>query len=231
MLPILLIAANFIRTQWLVVAIMTAYLLGISGVFAVHPQPGETLFFLQWHSFYVLFLAMILAVGAIQAERKSRRIIAVLSKGIHRWEYLAGLLFGCGAIAGFFWIVIAGAVIVLSNHTASAAKLVPIFVALFCCSIATASVALFYSVFLHPLLATGAASATFMFPYLVQSSNLRHAAAFFPVSGLFSLLQNFQVRPVSEAWSVALAAVIYSVVFLIAGAAIFSRRDVTTSPE
>lgn len=231
MVPILLIAANFVRTQWLVVAIMTAYLLGISGVFAVHQQPGETIFFLQWHSFYVLFLAMILAVGAIQSERKSRRIIAVLSKGIHRWQYLAGLLCGCGAIAGLFWIVIACAMLVFPHQTASSATLVAIFVALFCCSFATAAVALFYSVFLHPLLATFVASATLALPYLVKPWSSPELSMWFPVSGIFVLLQNYQIRPVNEVWSVALAAIAYSVLFLLAGSLIFSHRDVTTSPE
>lgn len=231
MVPILLIAANFIRTQWLVVAIMTAYLLGISGVFAVHQQPGETIFFLQWHSFYVLFLAMILAVGAIQSERKSRRIIAVLSKGIHRWQYLAGLLCGCGGIAGLFWIVIAGAMTLFPHQTASNATLIAIFIALFCCSLATSAVALFYSVFLHPLLATFAASATLAFPYLAQPSSSPGRSVWFPVSGIFVLLQDYQLRPASEIWSVALAATVYSVLFLFAASLIFSRHDVTTSPE
>lgn len=231
MVPILLIAANFIRTQWLVVAIMTAYLLGISGVFAVHQQVGETIFFLQWHSFYVLFLAMILAVGAIQSERKSRRIVAVLSKGIHRWQYLTGLLCGCGGIAGLFWIVIACAMVMLSHPGSSAGRLVAIFVALFCCSVATAAVALFYSVFLHPLLATIAASATLALPYLVQPWNTQMQSAWFPVSGIFFLLQDYPLRPASEVWSVAAAAVAYALVFLAAATVTFSRRDVTTSPE
>jgi ABC-type transport system involved in multi-copper enzyme maturation permease subunit len=231
MVPILLIAANFVRTQWLVVAIMTAYLLGISGVFAVHQQPGETIFFLQWHSFYVLFLAMILAVGAIQSERKSRRIIAVLSKGIHRWQYLTGLLCGCSGIAGLFWVVIACAIVSFPHQTASSAQLVAVFVALFCCSVATAAVALFYSVFLHPLLATFAASTTLAIPYLAQTWSSPRQSVWFPVSGIFVLLQDYQIRPAREAWSVAAAAAAYSLFFLAAATVIFSRRDVTISPE
>jgi ABC-type transport system involved in multi-copper enzyme maturation permease subunit len=231
MVPIVLIAANFVRTQWLVVAIMTAYLLGISGVFAVHQQPGETTFFLQWHSFYVLFLAMILAVGALQSERKSRRIIAVLSKGIHRWQYLAGLLCGCGAIAGLFWIVIGCAMLAFPHQTASSATLVAVFVALFCCSLATAAVALFYSVFLHPLLATFAASATLALPYLMQPGSSPGQSVWFPVSGIFVVLQEYQIRRTSEVWGVAVAAIAYSLFFLVAAAVLFSRRDVTTSPE
>ena len=231
MIPILLIAANFVRTQWLVVAIMTAYLFGISGVFAVNQKPGETIFFLQWHSFYVLFLAMILAVGAIQSERKSRRIIAVLSKGIHRWQYLAGLLCGCGAIAGLFWVVIACAMIALSRQQTSSDRLGAIFVALFCCSLATAAVALFYSVFLHPLLASVAAPVTLALPYLVQPWNIPVHSAWFPVSEIFYLLQDYQLRSASEIWSVAVSAIVYSLFFLAAAAVIFSRRDVTTSPE
>jgi ABC-type transport system involved in multi-copper enzyme maturation permease subunit len=109
--------------------------------------------------------------------------------------------------------------------------MVAVFAGLFCCSLATAAVALFYSVFLHPLLATVAASATLAMPYLVQSWNSPGLSVWFPVSGIFLLLQDYQLRPVSEVWSLAAAAIAYSLFFFVAAAAVFSRRDVTVAPE
>lgn len=232
MLPIFLIARNFVRTQWLVVAVMSAYLLGITGVFAIHEQTAETAFFLQWHSSYVVFLAMTLAVGAIQAEKKSRRIIAVLSKGIHRWQYLAGLLVGCGIIVGIFWLLIAGGVFVLYRQAGYPVNGLPVLVlALFCCCLAASAVSLFFSVLLHPLLAAAASAVTLVFPYILQGAGWRIPGELFPVFAAADLLQRFEFNAVAQAWTIAAVALVWVLVFMAAAAAVFNRRDVTTSPE
>src|SRR5215472_16585328 len=66
------LGTNFLRTQWLVLTIMAMYLIGISGVFGFHEQRFDVLFYIQWHSFYVIILATIVAVPAIHTERRSR---------------------------------------------------------------------------------------------------------------------------------------------------------------
>ena len=92
MRAVLLLGLNFVRTQWIVLAIITAYLLGMGGVFHGRVHQADVLFFLRWHAGYAVFLAAMAAIPALQMERKTRRILAVLSKSIHRWQYLAGLL-------------------------------------------------------------------------------------------------------------------------------------------
>ena len=88
MRAIVLIGINFVRTQWIALAVMCAYVLGIGGIYRVHTQREEILFFLRWHAGYAIFFATMIAIPALQTERKTRRILAVLSKGIHRWQYL-----------------------------------------------------------------------------------------------------------------------------------------------
>lgn len=232
MTPIFLIARNFVRTQWLVVTIMSAYLVGITWVFAVHEQPAETVFFLQWHSSYVLFLAVTLAVGAIQAEKKSRRIIALLSKGIYRWQYLAGLLGGCAAVVGVFWALITGSMVLLYHQGGHPLNNLPVLIlALFCCCLAASAVGLFYSVFLHPLLAAAACALTLVLPYVVQAGGWGFPGKWFPVFSAVGMLQRFQLDSGSGAWTVTVGSLVWVIVFLAAGAAVFNRRDVTTALE
>lgn len=232
MLPIFLIARNFVRTQWLVVAVMSAYLVGITGVFSVHAQTAETAFFLQWHSFYVVFLAITLAVSAIQAEKKSRRIIAVLSKGIHRWQYLAGLLGGCGIIVGIFWLLIASGMFVLYREAGYPVNGLPVLIlALFCSCLAASAVSLFFSIFLHPLLAAAASAVTLALPYVLQGAGLNLPGGLFPAFAAAGWLLRFDLNAIGQTWTIAAVALVWVVVFLVAAAAAFNRRDVTTAPE
>lgn len=230
--PILLIAATFVRSQWLVLSIMAAYLLGITGVFAMHQQKTEVLFFLQWHSFYVLFLGGMVAVPALYNERKTRRVIAVLSKGIHRWEYLAGILAGCAVISGVLCVLVAEITIWLCHegHYPTGAVPAVIFV-LFLCCVAAASVALFFSVFLHPLLATIASSITLLLPWIVEGSGWRPPELMFPIVAIADLLKGFRFEASASPWGIAAAATVYALLFLAAASAVFNRRDVTASLE
>lgn len=232
MQPIFLIAWNFVRTQWLVITVMSAYLLGITGLFSFHLQFAEAALFLQWHSLYVFFLAVTLAVSAIQTEKKSRRIVAVLSKGIHRGQYLSGLMCGCAFIVGIFWALIAGGMLVLFRQAGHPVRgLSVVVLALFCCCVAASAVSLFYSVFLHPLLASAASALTLLLPYILQPAGWPVPGEIFPMFAAVELLQKFQLNAARQASIIALVAVAWVIVFIAAGALVFSRRDVTISPE
>src|SRR5215813_8818890 len=102
MRSIVLLGINFVRTQWIALAVMTTYIVAMGGVFRSRVQADDVLFFLRWHAGYAVFLGTMMAIPALQMERKTRRILAVLSKGIYRWQYLGGLLLGCVMAAGLF---------------------------------------------------------------------------------------------------------------------------------
>src|SRR5260370_30432556 len=153
MRAILLIATNFARTQWLPVAIMTAYLAGIGGVFGWHEQHPDVRFFLQWHSYNVLFVVTMIAIPAIWSERRSRRILAVLSKGIGRWQYLGGILCGCAMVSAWFCLLVGIITAWLCHKGRVPAGGLPVLtLVFFLCCVTAASVGMFCSSFLHPLL-------------------------------------------------------------------------------
>src|SRR5436309_13693196 len=154
---IALIGANFVRGQWIVLTIMLAYIVGFAGVVSIHEQRSELLYFLRMEALYVLGFGMLVAIPAIQSERKSRRILAVLSKGIHRWQYLGGLLCGCVMISALFCLLIGATAAWLGQQGRIPIDgLAPIMTLLFCCCVLAVSVGLFFATFFHPLLATAA---------------------------------------------------------------------------
>lgn len=234
MRPILLIAGNFIRMQWLIVVIMTIYVAGIAGVFSLNQQSQEVLFFVRSQPLYILFLSLMLAVPAIQTDRKSRRLLAVLSKGIHRWQYLGGILCGCTLLCAVFSLLIWGtAYILFLREDRSTSGLSLLVLALFASCAAAAAAGLFYSTFLHPLLATGAATITLLLPLplAAKGMDMRMTRWFFPVADMVNQVVDYQFGAVDGLWTIIITAAIFAVIFWVLGAIIFARRDVTISPE
>ena len=233
MKAIALIGANFVRGQWIVLTIMLAYILGFAGVVSIHEQRSELLYFLRMEALYVLGFGMLVAIPAIQSERKSRRILAVLSKGIHRWQYLGGLLCGCVMIAGLLCLLVGAATVLLARQISMPSTgIASLMLVLFLACSAAAAVALFCSVFLHPLLALGAASLILLTPFLLQAKGWYPPSILFPVSAVIGIVQEFTFqKPGSGLWRIGAAAVVQTIVFWIAASVVFSRRDVTVATE
>ena len=234
MRPILLIAFNFARMQWLTLLIMAVYLVGIAGAFALNQQNQEVLFFLRSQPLYVMFLALMLAVPAIQTDRKSRRLLAVLSKGIHRWQYLGGIICGCAFITSVFsFLVWATTYVLCVRGGEETTGLLLLSFALLVSCVTIASAGLMYSTFLHPLLATGAAAITLALPVLfaTRGFDVHLLRPFFPVAWLGEFIVHYEFGNVRGLWAMIDANAILAVFFWIAGAMIFARRDVTISPE
>ncbi|MCU1219181.1 MAG: hypothetical protein JWN42_378 [Candidatus Angelobacter sp.] len=234
MRSIFLIGANFVRTQWIALAVMCVYVLGIGGVYRVHTQRDELLFFLRWHAGYAIFFATMIAIPALQTERKTRRILAVLSKGIYRWQYLGGLLFGCIMIAALFCLLVGGTAAWLGQQGRIPTDgLTAIMLLLFCCCVFAVSVGLFFATFLHPLLATAATSMVLALPLILAQFGWPVAWIFFPAGALFrTLWTSFAFRPLGNSLNaLVISASLQALIFWAAAGLVFSRRDVTISPE
>jgi ABC-type transport system involved in multi-copper enzyme maturation permease subunit len=232
MRPVLLIGLNFVRMQWVTVAIMALYLMSIASVFAYNEQRQEVSFFFQSHAFYVLFLGSMLAIPAIQTERKSRRIVAVLSKGIYRWQYLSGLWLGCSMITSLFSLMLGLIALSLcrAGHYRSDGLWPMTLALLMCCSMAVA-VAVFYSIVLHPLLSVAATSITLVLPYAVRLIDWRPMAALFPVWWFSEATAAFHFNGAPHALYICISALLLTPGFLGLAAMAFARSDVTTVPE
>ncbi len=232
MRPVFLIATNFVRTQWILLTLMLLYIAGIAAVFGWHSQRVEVLFFLRQQTYYALFLGSLVGIPAIQNERKTRRVLAVLSKGIHRWQYIAGLLLGSGLIAGAYCLAVGLATAWLCTQIGASADGLPAFmVVLFLCCMAAASVGLFWSVMMHPVLALAATGLTLALPLLLPAKHFL-AGALFPVLAMARSVLHFDFGDADRSlWRIGAAAVVQTVIFFVAASAIFARKDVTIAPE
>ncbi len=88
MKPILLIALNFVREQrWpIFVLLLWVVLLAVVGLFADLPRERDDLLFIfKQIAIYVIAFSVFFGASAIYNERRSRRILGVLSKAVGRW--------------------------------------------------------------------------------------------------------------------------------------------------
>lgn len=232
MRPVLLIATNFVRTQWVLLTLMLLYVVAIAGVFGWHSQRSEVLFFLRQQTYYALFLGSMVGIPAIHNERKTRRILAVLSKGIHRWQYIAGMLLGAGMIAGAYCLAVGLATTWLCAQIGASTDGLPaLMLVLFLCCMAAAAVGLFWSVMMHPVLALTATGLTLALPLLLPARHLP-GEVLSPVSALARDVLHFEFGVATGAfWSLGVAAVVQAVIFFAGAAAVFAHKDVTIAPE
>jgi ABC-type transport system involved in multi-copper enzyme maturation permease subunit len=192
----------------------------------------DALFFLRSFGVYGLAFSGLMAASAINNERRSRRILAVLSKGIERRQYLAGLLGGVMLGAVLYCVVIgvvATAVLTRQGLRAAAVwGLVVMLLALFALAAATA---MMFSTFLHPLLATAAAAVL-----LAAAGALGKALgglwfALLPAYELLDAAVNFGAAGWRVPWfecacAAGEAAVLWGIACLI-----FARRDIAVAVE
>src|SRR5260370_26714364 len=157
MSAVLLIAGNFVRQRrWFVLIYpLLAIAFALMMVLAENSvDPAVLQAYCFQLSIYAVTIATLLACEAEFNERKSRRVLGVLSKGIERRDYLAGLLAGVFISCGLF---LAGAMLgTLWIASKLSLPWTPVFEAvllmwLACCLIA--AITTFLATFLHPLLA------------------------------------------------------------------------------
>src|SRR5207302_1004871 len=83
---IVLIAGNFLREQRWYLVLLLVWAFGSAGamVAAENLQKDDLIFFMRQQAMYGLVVTVFMASAAIQNERRSRRILAVLSKAVGR---------------------------------------------------------------------------------------------------------------------------------------------------
>ena len=127
---------------------------GGAAAYSIKQSQDDALFLLKQQAVYGVVFTAFLASSAIYNQRRSRRILAVLSKAVSRAEYLAGLEVGFLVAAAVYSAAVGvlGAW-VFARAGFSAAHAIPIAFMLFAASALAGSVALLFSTFLSPLFA------------------------------------------------------------------------------
>lgn len=234
MSPITLLSWNYIRAQRLVAYIFLAWAVGLSLIFILLDAQDVSArqgLFTQQCAWVVPFAALT-AGAAVHSERKHRAIIAILSKGIHRWEYVLGIYGGTLLMA-------AGAlgVVGIIHHTldmlSGKPTLVwPTLLALWFGCAAASAFTMFLGMMMHPLLTSILGLSFFGAGGAV--------AAMFPTAGLWlsptgfiaSRLLNYSYEVGWTAgWSFVPVVVLHVVALMWGASRIFEKIDVTKSLE
>ena len=231
--PVLLIAGNFLRQmRWLVLVyplIAIALGVGLSLFIRSGDQEAISAYLFQLIT-YALAIAVFLGAQANFNERKSRRILGVLSKGIERRDYLAGLMVGVFASSGVF---VGGMLIgTLSVDTTAKLSISAIVLAMaliwLSCCLSTA-IAMFFSTFLHPLFAAAMTSVLIGVGAAPQIINIPGGSVL-PVYQLNADAHRLLIGREAHLIAIPVAVVEILVFWLLAGR-IFERRDIAVAIE
>jgi ABC-type transport system involved in multi-copper enzyme maturation permease subunit len=232
--PVFLIALNFLReSRWaLLLLLLWAVISGGAAAYSIRGAQDDALFFLKQQAVYGVVFTAFLASSAIYNQRRSRRILAVLSKAISRGEYLAGLELGFLVAAALYCAAFAilGAW-VFTRAGFPAARIIAIAIMLFAASALAGSVALLFSTFLSPLFSIALTAMAVGFNgLLVQISS----GAFAQVMPTYLLMQSilaFSFDNWTPAWAAAGWALVDSVAVWALASLVFSCRDLAVPVE
>ena len=223
MRPVLLIAANFFREQRILFGLMIAYVVLGGGTLAVLPHAPEVddvIFLIKQHAAYAVLLGVALASTAIHNERKSRRILAVLLKGITRGQYLAGILLGSVSVllAYLFCLGIIATALLARVGVAAVQGWTVLGIAAIATLLA-AAITIFYSTFAHPWVALPLTFVTIALPIFPVAALLKQLAGW--GAGVDVLLRSSLI-------SIALAE---TMAFWLLAAWAFRNRDIAVAVE
>jgi ABC-type transport system involved in multi-copper enzyme maturation permease subunit len=231
-----LIAVNFVREQrWPILVLMGwVVLLSVLGL-VVDPRAtrDDILFIFKQGAVYGVVFAIFFGASAIYNERKTRRILAVLSKSIGRGEYVTGLLAGVALSTGIYWFSmgVTGSW-VLGAAGFSVRALWEVILCLIVACMLSATVAVLCSTLLNPLFATMATFLLLGVPAVAAMRFNSEWAQILPAYSLIDLLMrsSFDTRLVMPWGSVALA-VAESVFFWLISWWVFAQRDIAVAVD
>jgi hypothetical protein len=234
MIPILLIAGNFVReNRWpLITLLVYVAVFGGAMAFVADASLDDAVFFLRSVGVYGLAFTGLMAASGINNERRTRRMLAVLSKGIERSQYMTGLLLGVMFNAAIYCAAV-GAIgtLALTRHGQPAEKIWELVGVLVASFLLAGTAALFFSTFLHPLMAAAAAGITLATLGAVGRVLGPPWAQILPAYTLTDAMVSFGLQAWHAPFTAAAWAVVLSVVFWMLGTIVFSRRDIAVAIE
>jgi ABC-type Na+ efflux pump permease subunit len=236
MSPVLRMAGNFLREhRWpalLLFGWIALLALASADLGRQRAIPGDVEFYIVQQAIFICVFSAFLAADAIHNDRKSKRILLVLSKAITRPEYLLAPLLGTSVAAIAYALLFDVCCLWLTDraHVAGAA-IWPLTLLVIAGSILAAAVALFFSTFLNPYVAIAATVLLFTGP---GSLHLQHNGWSAWMPGFPILLAMIDLKLTPDAtiqWKAISIAMAQSVIFWMMAAAVFNRRDIAVPVE
>jgi ABC-type transport system involved in multi-copper enzyme maturation permease subunit len=234
--PVLLIAINFAREQrWPILTLLLwVLLLALLGLVTdIHREREDLLFVFKQDAVYVLAFSVFFGGSAIYNERRSRRILGVLSKAVGRQQYLSGLVLGVTIACAVYCFALG----MTGSWTLGSASF-PIshvwflMVCLLAACALAGTVALMFSTFLNPFFAAGATAIVLGFPALAGHLLGPRWGLVIPVWELGATVINSSFdSPGTASWLVVALAGAETVAFWLLSARIFAYVDIAVAVE
>lgn len=236
MRAVALIGANFLREHRWPVLILFAWIVFVaaaSGDFGrSRPVNEDVIFYCQQQALYICVFSAFLAADAIHNERKSRRILLVLSKAVSRGKYLLAVILGTSTMSVAYAIVFGlCGVWLTAKAELPSGQLWSVVILVVAGSLIAGTVAMFFSTFLNPYVATAVTVLLFCAPGVFRVQ--RHAwSIWLPGLPILANLLRFSFRSDwMPNWYAAVLAVLEAVLFWMLAAAVFDRRDIAVPVE
>jgi hypothetical protein len=236
MRAILWVAYSFFRQQRLVVLVLLLFTIFLLAVFLTGPARDavstELLVpFLQLIGYGIL-IPFLLCTQMMYLERKTRRILGVLAKGIHRWQYLVGMWLAgiLVALAQLLGLGVGMQIIAYWRgwelHIWDAVG-----VALVAAMLAGAIASLF-GCFLHPMVSTFLGGALIGIPYWLSARGYAEFEPVLPVASVFRSIMRTALRQPwdGDAWLLVMALAQAALLLFIASQ-VFARVDAASAVE
>jgi ABC-type transport system involved in multi-copper enzyme maturation permease subunit len=237
MKAMLLIAVNYVREQrWPIFVLMLwILLLAFLGLIAKIPRDREELMYLfKQVAMYAVVFSIFFGGTAIHNERRTRRILAVLSKAISREQYLSGLVLGVTLACGLYCLSLG----ITGSWTLGQAgfPISQVWFLMLCliaaCMLA-GTVALMFSTFLNPFFGASATAIVLLGLPAVAGHFMTPAwESVLPVYALtMTVMKSSFTDPGNAVWFPIGLAVLETVAFWVLAARIFAYVDIAVALE
>jgi ABC-type transport system involved in multi-copper enzyme maturation permease subunit len=236
MRQVLLLGWNYLREQKVFLIVLSIYLVAGTGWLALSsevPQLDDLSFMVKQQAGYAIVFGLFITSGAVFNDRRSRRILMVLSKGIARSQYLAGIYLGSTvALCAYLLLSWVASTILLKRVGIGWSTVNGVMVAAAVATLLSAAIALFYSTMMHPMLAVGAAVVTMSVPHAIAKLSLPVFDAILPVYAISGAVLGWSPnQPLAIAPYMLLIAVAETGVFFLLAAVTFQGRDLALSVD
>ena len=236
MKPVLLIAINFAREQrWPILTLLLwVLLLAFLGLVTdIHRQREDLLFVFKQDAVYVLAFSVFFGGSAIYNERRSRRILGVLSKAVGRQQYLSGLVLGVTIACAIYCFALG----MTGSWTLGGAgfpisRVWFLMLCLVAACMLAGTVALMFSTFLNPFFAAGATAMVLGLPVLASQILGPKWGYVIPVWELGATVLNSSFNsPGTASWLPVVLAAAETLAFWLLSARIFAYVDIAVAVE
>jgi hypothetical protein len=231
-----LIAVSFVREQRWPIFVLLLWVVGLCVIgltVDVRRSREDVLIIFKQLVVYGVAFAIFFGGSAIHNDRRSRRILAVLSKAVGRKQYLCGLLTGI-ALALFLYCFCMGFTgsWVLGQSGFSIPLLWYLMICFMAACLLSAAVAVLFSTILSPLFATLASGLFLGIPALITlqfGGKWAYAVPVYPFLG--PLLNASFHQKLRLEWPLLFLAALEMVGLWLIASWIFRRRDIAVSVE